>query len=121
MRRFCKQVSCAEADEWSVPVQVCTAMGCAAGLSTAPLTGAELRRVAIPGSLTLAWRLGQAVLQAQRAKTDAVAAVVQAGHGVLLFTGAGFPDSSRTSGLSVWQSHISHLLHQSQNLCTSCA
>lgn len=68
-------------------VQVCTAMGCAAGLSTAPLTGAELRRVAIPRSLTLAWRLGHAVLQAQRAKTDAVAAVVRAGEGVLLFTG----------------------------------
>ena len=72
-------------------VQVCTAMGCAAGLSIAPLTGAELRRVAIPGSLTLAWRLGQAVLQAQRAKTDAVAAVVQAGHGILLFTGTPSP------------------------------
>lgn len=72
-------------------VQVCTAMGCAAGLSTAPLTGAELRRVAIPGSLTLAWRLGQAVLQAQQAKTDAVAAVVQAGHGILLFTGTPYP------------------------------
>ena len=63
-------------------------MGCAAGLSTKPLTGAELRRVAIPGTLLLAWTLGQAVLYARRAKTDAVAAVRRAGQGILLFSGA---------------------------------
>ena len=68
-------------------VQVCTAMGCAAGLSTKPMTGAELRRVAIPGTLTLAWRLGRAVARAQDAKTDPVQAVVQAGQGAFLFSG----------------------------------
>ena len=66
---------------------VCTAMGCSVGLSTHPLTGAELRRVAIPGTLSLAWRLGQAVLHARQTKTDAVAAVVKAGQGILLFSG----------------------------------
>ncbi|CAL5220079.1 g2030 [Coccomyxa viridis] len=66
---------------------VCTAMGCAAGLSTKPLTGAELRRVAIPGTLSLAWRLGQAVLHARQANTNAVAAVMRASQGVLLFSG----------------------------------
>ena len=69
-------------------VQVCTAMGCAAGLSTKPMTGAELRRVAIPGTLTLAWRLGRAVARAHDAKSDPVQAVVQAGQGALLFSGA---------------------------------
>lgn len=69
-------------------VQVCTAMGCAAGLSTKPLRGAELRRVAIPGSLTLAWRLGRAVARAHQAKSDPVQAVAQAGQGALLFSGA---------------------------------
>ena len=68
-------------------LQVCTAMGCSAGLSTHPLTGAELRQVAIPGTLSLAWKLGQAVLHAQQAKTDTVAAVVKAGQGMLLFSG----------------------------------
>ena len=62
-------------------------MGCAAGLSTKPMTGAELRRVAIPGTLTLAWRLGRAVARAHNAKTDPVQAVVQAGQGALLFSG----------------------------------
>ena len=63
-------------------------MGCAAGLSTKPLTGAELRRVAIPGTLTLAWRLGRAVARAHDAKTDPVQAVVQVGQGTLLLSGA---------------------------------
>ena len=65
-------------------------MGCAAGLSTKPLTGAELRRVAIPGTLSLAWRLGQAVLHARQANTNAVAAVMRASQGVLLFSGTLF-------------------------------
>ena len=68
-------------------LQVCTAMGCSAGLSTHPLTGGELRRFAIPGTLSLSWRLGRAVLHAQQSKTDAVAAVVKAGQGTLLFSG----------------------------------
>ena len=63
-------------------------MGCAAGLSTKPLTGAELRSVAIPGTLTLAWRLGRAVARAHQAKSNPVQAVMQAGQGALLFSGA---------------------------------
>lgn len=69
-------------------------MGCAAGLSTAPLTGAKLKRVAIPGSLTLAWRLGEAVLHAREAKLNAVAAVARAGQGTLLFSGLSCQNSS---------------------------
>lgn len=68
-------------------MQVCTAMGCAAGLSTAPLTGRELRRVAVTGTLSLAWRLGRAVISARVAKADAVLAAAAEGGGRLLFTG----------------------------------
>lgn len=62
-------------------------MGCAAGLSTAPLTGRELRRVAVPGTLSLAWRLGRAVISARVAKADAMPAAAAEGGGRLLFTG----------------------------------
>jgi DUF917 family protein len=62
-------------------------MGCAAGLVTAPLTGQQLRRTAIPHSLSLAWRLGSAVRAARKGKADAIAAVVQEGGGQLLFKG----------------------------------
>lgn len=64
-------------------------MGCAAGLSTAPLTGQELRRVAIPHSLSLALRLGRAVLAARIGKADPVAAAAHTGGGRLLFQGLG--------------------------------
>ena len=62
-------------------------MGCAAGLSTAPLTGRELRSVAVPHSLSLSWRLGRAVIAARRAKSDAVKAAAEAAGGTLLFAG----------------------------------
>ena len=65
-------------------------MGCAAGLSTAPLTGRELRRVAVTGRLSLAWRLGRAVISARVAKADAVLAAAAEGGGRLLFTGEPF-------------------------------
>lgn len=62
-------------------------MGCAAGLSTAPLTGQELRRVAVRGTVSLAWRLGRAVIGARDAKADAVRAAAAEGGGNVLFTG----------------------------------
>lgn len=49
--------------------------------------GAELRRVGVPHSLSLAWRLGQAVARAQHYKQDAAAAVAAAGGGRVLFKG----------------------------------
>lgn len=62
-------------------------MGCAAGLSTAPLEGRQLRWLAVPNTLSLAWRLGRAVLAARAAKADAVAAAAAIGGGRLFFIG----------------------------------
>ena len=69
-------------------MQVCTAMGCSAGFASAPVSGKQLRAVAIQGSLSLALALGQAVQQAQRIKADPVAAAVTAANGKLVFKGA---------------------------------
>lgn len=49
--------------------------------------GEQLRRVAVPRSLSLAWHLGSAVAQAQHAKRDAAEAVAAAGGGRVLFRG----------------------------------
>jgi DUF917 family protein len=65
----------------------CTAMGCSAGFAARPLTGRQMRAVVIPHSLSHAWRLGKAVVQAQHAKHDPAAAVADAGGGKLLFAG----------------------------------
>lgn len=62
-------------------------MGCAAGLSTNPLSGRDLRRMAVPHTVSLAWRLGCAVLDARSAKSDAVHAAALESSGRLLFTG----------------------------------
>ena len=68
-------------------VQICTAMGCSAGLATAPLTGKVLRACAVPRTLSLAWRLGRSVLAARQAKKDPVAAAAQEDQGRVLFAG----------------------------------
>lgn len=73
---------------WVAVLQVCTAMGCSAGFSSAPLTGSQLRKVAIHHSLSLAWHLGRAVLSARAAKEDPVQAVAAEGGGNVLFEGA---------------------------------
>ncbi|KAK9800870.1 hypothetical protein WJX73_003020 [Symbiochloris irregularis] len=66
---------------------VCTAMGCSAGLATSPLSGQAMRSCAIQHSMSLAWRLGRAVLAARHAKSDPVAAAAGEGGGRLLFAG----------------------------------
>ena len=62
-------------------------MGCSAGFASAPITGTQLREVAIQGSLSLALNLGQAVLKAQEHKQDPVAAAAAAGRGQVMFEG----------------------------------
>ena len=63
-------------------------MGCSAGFASAPVTGKQLRAVAIQGSLSLALALGRAVQQAQHTKADPVAAAATAGNGRIVFKGA---------------------------------
>lgn len=50
--------------------------------------GAQLRQVMVPHSLSLAWRLAQAVAAARHAKQDAAAAIAAAGGGCVLLEGA---------------------------------
>ena len=59
-----------------------------AGLATAPVTGADVRRIGVQHSLSLTYRLGQAVLAARFHKSDPVAAALKEGHGRLLFQGS---------------------------------
>lgn len=49
--------------------------------------GEQLRRVLVPHTLSLAWRLGKAAAEARRSKADAAAAIAAAGGGCVLFTG----------------------------------
>ena len=51
------------------------AMGSAAYFTTAPMTGAFVRAHAVPGTLRLAWGIGDAVLAARQCKADPVAAI----------------------------------------------
>lgn len=63
------------------------AMGCAAFMSTAPMSGGFIRRHGIRHSISLSWYLGEAVLAARAAKSDPVAAILAAGAGQHLIRG----------------------------------
>ncbi|WIA30432.1 hypothetical protein OEZ86_000516 [Tetradesmus obliquus] len=67
----------------------CTEMGCSVDLASSPMTGTTAREVVVPGSLSLAWHIGMAVLTARAANADPVAAVLQlyGGSGRLLLRG----------------------------------
>ncbi|KAL3159203.1 hypothetical protein ABBQ32_011184 [Trebouxia sp. C0010 RCD-2024] len=106
---------------------VCTAMGCSAGFASAPVSGKQLRAVAIQGSLSLALTLGLAVQQAQRRKADPVAAAATAGNGNLIFKGKvtdiersttdGFARGVlRLSGLDHWCHQQADIHFQNENL-----
>lgn len=62
-------------------------MGGAAGYAFPVMTGADLKRTVIPGTMTLAHRLGDAVLQARGEHRDPVAAVLDVMGGIALFQG----------------------------------
>lgn len=62
-------------------------MGCTALMSSFPMSGRQARDVTIPGTLTLAARLGRLVDQARRSRTDPCAAVASFLGGRTLFTG----------------------------------
>ncbi len=62
-------------------------MGGSAALTMPVLSGRELKQHLIRGTLTLAQRLGKAVLQARRQRDEPFAAVAELGHGRVLFKG----------------------------------
>lgn len=66
---------------------VTVAMGGSAALAMPLLSGRQLKELAIPGTYTLARRLGEAVLAARRRGEDPVEALRAAARGVLLFRG----------------------------------
>ncbi|MCL4162377.1 UNVERIFIED_CONTAM: hypothetical protein GTU68_045347 [Idotea baltica] len=63
------------------------AQGGASTLASAPMTGAFLKRYAIPNSYTQAIRLGRAVRAAQAANDDPIAAICEKENGKVLFSG----------------------------------
>jgi hypothetical protein len=66
---------------------VCTEMGGSAGFAACLLRAGDLRRVLVPHTLSLAWRLGRAVARAQHAKRDAAEAAAAEGGGRVVFRG----------------------------------
>lgn len=109
---------------------VCTAMGCIAGLATRPLTGKELKAVAVPQTLSCAWRLGRAVLAARAAQCDTATAVCEQYHnGRVVFRGKVIDVDRRTAGgfargqLSIrgasgteWEGAVMTIEFQNENL-----
>lgn len=73
-------------------------MGGSAGYAFPPMSGAELRRVVIPGTLSLARRIGEAVLAARGGRGDPVAATLAATGGTRLFAGKVGDISRRLEG-----------------------
>ncbi|HEV8228497.1 MAG TPA: DUF917 domain-containing protein [Candidatus Limnocylindria bacterium] len=65
----------------------CIEMGGTAGMADPVLTGAALKRTAIPRTLSLARRVGAAVLGARERKEDPVAALLRIADGRLLLRG----------------------------------
>lgn len=66
---------------------VCVEMGCFAGLALAPLSGSELVKVAVLGSLSRARRIGDCILRSPHSGKEAIGHLVQQEQGRLLFTG----------------------------------
>lgn len=62
-------------------------MGAAAGFAEKPMTGAFLKRFAVPGTVSQALRLGATVLSARRDRRDPTDAVVAAERGRRAFDG----------------------------------
>ncbi|KPK80879.1 MAG: hydantoinase [Gemmatimonas sp. SM23_52] len=62
-------------------------MGCAPVFAFAPMSAADVRRTAIPGTLSLAKSLGDAVRRAQREKANPIDAILATVPGRVLFQG----------------------------------
>lgn len=63
------------------------AMGCTACMTTAPMSGAFIRKHGVVHTTSLAWTLGDAVLSARAAKADPITAILTQTDGTLLMRG----------------------------------
>ena len=81
----------AEAENWSwmerMTRSMCTVLGSSAATCKAPRTGAEVKSSTCLHTVSQALRIGRTVLEARRTHVDAVAALVQAEGGLVLFRG----------------------------------
>lgn len=66
---------------------ICVQLGGTVMVANAPLTMARLRQTCVPGTLTLAHRVGDAVIAAQERGDDPIEAVCDVTGGRVLFTG----------------------------------
>src|SRR5262245_11159148 len=66
---------------------ICVQLGGRAMVADRPIAVRRLREMAIPATLTLAHRIGDAVLEAQRHGTDPIGAICALAGGVVLFSG----------------------------------
>jgi hypothetical protein len=81
----------AEAEDWGwmerMTRRMCTVLGSSAATCKAPRTGAEVKSSTCLHTLSQALRIGRTVIAARHAHADAVAALVEAERGKVLFRG----------------------------------
>ena len=102
-------------------------MGCIACYAVAPMTAEQVRRTAVPNTLSLARRLGDAVIQARALGRDPLDAILDTCPGKVLFGGkvvdlerrttAGFARGTLTvEGLDAWAGKTMVIEFQNENL-----
>ena len=102
-------------------------MGSMAVYAVAPMSGADVKRTAVPRTLTMARQLGQAVLDARAGETNPIETICAQADGVVLFQGkivdvsrrttAGFAKgSAEIDGLGTFSGERMVLEFQNENL-----
>lgn len=74
------------------------AMGCTACMTTAPMSGAFVRRYGIAHTTSQAWTLGDAVIRAREAKADPIGSILEQAGGTFLMKGKVTDVSRRIAG-----------------------
>ncbi len=106
---------------------VCVQMGCTAMLVTTLMTGKQIKATSVPRTLTLAKRVGEAVLRARRTKESHTQAVLDVTGGSELFAGKLVDVQRKTTGgfargelvcegLGVYRGDWLHIAFQNENL-----
>ncbi|MXZ92063.1 MAG: DUF917 domain-containing protein [Chloroflexi bacterium] len=102
-------------------------MGCVACYAVAPMSAQQVRRTAVPNSLTLARNLGDAVKQARQEGRDPLSAILEVCPGKELFGGKVMDVDRRTAagfargtlgidGLDSWAGQKMEIEFQNENL-----